>query len=208
MKKVLKKWGLNMKDYFTNNEIDDLLFTSYLIERNTELVDEWGDRGNLTKEEAKYLRTAVTYTKKYLTNVMERMPSKQVEKFALRTIRAIHEPIRIVDKWTYDRIFGKMETEFEVVKMPRNEFDYLAKQLIARCCVQCNQSFKDCDLYTLLDNNMFPTCNLGKNCPYKFIPEKDRVKKEKDKTKISKRKQKKLKNKYDEDEEIYEYNTK
>ena len=87
--------------------------------------------------------------------------------------------------------------------MPRNEFDYLAKQLIARCCVQCNQSFKDCDLYTLLDNNMFPTCNLGKNCPYKFIPEKDRVKKEKkDKTKISNRKQKKLKNKYDEDEEI------
>ena len=66
-----------------------------------------------------------------------------------------------------------METEFEVVKMPRNEFDYLAKQLIARCCVQCNQSFKDCDLYTLLDNNMFPTCNLGKNCPYKFIPEKN-----------------------------------
>ena len=65
-----------MKDYFTNNEIDDLLFTSYLIERNTELVDEWGARGNLTKEEAKYLRTAVTYTKKYLTNVMERMPSK------------------------------------------------------------------------------------------------------------------------------------
>jgi hypothetical protein len=56
---------------------------------------------------------------------------------------------------------------------------------------------------------MFPTCNLGKNYPYKFIPEKDRVKKEKkDKTKISKRKQKKLKNKYDEDEEIYEYNTK
>ena len=86
--------------------------------------------------------------------------------------------------------------------------DYFAKQLIARCCVQCNESFKNCDLYTLLDNNMFPTCNLAKNCPYKYIPEKDRVKKEKDKTKISKRKQKKLKNKYDEDEEIYEYNTK
>ena len=142
MKKVLKKWGLNMKDYFTNNEIDDLLFTSYLIERNTELVDEWGARGNLTKEEAKYLRTAVTYTKKFLTATMERMPMKQVEKFTLRTIRAIHEPVRIVDKWTYDRIFGKMEKEFEVVKMPRGEFDYLARQLIARCCVQCNQSFK------------------------------------------------------------------
>ena len=92
-----------MKDYFTNNEIDDLLFTSYLIERNTELVDEWGARGNLTKEEAKYLRTAVTYTKKFLTATMERMPMKQVEKFTLRTRRAIHEPVRIVDKWTYDR---------------------------------------------------------------------------------------------------------
>ena len=59
MKKVLKKWGLNMKDYFTNNEIDDLLFTSYLIERNTELVDEWGARGNLTKEEAKSIYKAL-----------------------------------------------------------------------------------------------------------------------------------------------------
>ena len=81
-----------MKDYFTNNEIDDLLFTSYLIERNTELVDEWGARGNLTKEEAKYLRTAVTYTKKFLTATMERMPMKQVEKFTLRpttTVRTL-----------------------------------------------------------------------------------------------------------------------
>lgn len=198
-----------MKDYFTNNEIDDLLFTSYLIERNGDLVKQWESRGNLTKEEAKYLRTAVTYTKKFLTNVMERMPVKQVERFTLRTIRAINEPVRIVDKWTYDRIFGNLEKEFEVVKMPRLEFEFLAKQLIARCCIGCNKSFQECDLYTLLDNNMFPTCNLAKNCPYKFIPEKDRVKKEKDKTKISKRKQKKLKNKYDEDEEeIYVYNTK
>lgn len=198
-----------MKDYFTNNEIDDLLFTSYLIERNGDLVKQWESRGNLTKEEAKYLRTAVTYTKKFLTNVMDRMPVKQVERFTLRTIRAINEPIRIVDKWTYDRIFGNLEKEFEVVKMPRVEFEYLAKFLIANNCIKCNKSFEDCDLYTLLDNNMFPTCNLGKNCPYKFIPEKDRVKKEKDKTKISKRKQKKLKNKYDEDEEeIYVYNTK
>ena len=195
-----------MKDYFTNNELNDLLFVSYLIERNSGTVNEWEARGNLTKEEAKCLRMATTYTKKFLTKVMERMPSKQVDKFVVRTVRAMEDPVRIIDKWTYDRILGKFETEYEVVKMPRGEFEFLAQQLIARCCIECNNSFKDCDLYTLLDDNMFPTCDRARNFPYKFVPPKEKV--SKDKSKISKRKQKKLKNKYDEDEEVYEYNTK
>ena len=60
-----------MKDYFTNNELNDLLFVSYLIERNSGTVNEWEARGNLTKEEAKCLRMATTYTKKFLTKVMD-----------------------------------------------------------------------------------------------------------------------------------------
>lgn len=195
-----------MKNYLTGQELNDLLFTTYLIERNRDTVKEWESRGNLTKEEAKYLRTAVTYTEKSLALIINRMPEKQIEKFMLRTLRAVKDPVRIVDKWTYDRLLGSMEKEYEIVKMPRVEFEYLAMTLIDKYCRECKKTFDNCDLYTLLDNNLFPTCDSGPNCPYQFIPPEVKEAKKQAKLekmenkksgKISKRKLKKIAARFD-----------
>lgn len=185
-----------MKDYLTGQEINDLLFTFYLIERNRNTRDEWGERGNLTKEEMKYLKMATTWTDKFLTTVLKRYPDKQVVKFMARTEREIKDPVRLVDKWTVDRVLGRFNDAYEIVKMPRNEFEFLAMSLINVHCKNCNKKLDNCDLYTFLDDNMFPTCDKGKGCPYRYIEPSQKEKKEKGK--VSKRKQKKLANRFDE----------
>lgn len=188
-----------MKEYLSAEELNDLLFTFYLIERNRDTVNAWEKRGNLTKEEAKYLRLGSTYTEKFLKLVLARLPWKQVDKFSRRTLREIKDPVRLIDKWTVDRVLGRYDEAYKVVKMPRGEFEYLAMTLIEQHCKGCKKSFDTCDLYTLLDNNIFPTCDKAKNCPYGFVVIGEKTKKEKGK--ISKRKQKKLANRFDEDGE-------
>ncbi|MGL5569615.1 MAG: DUF5651 domain-containing protein [Cetobacterium sp.] len=191
-----------MKEYLNAQELNDLLFTFYLIERNRDTVDSWQERDNLTKEEAKYLRMAATYTEKMMMSVLKRLPTKQVDKFMHRTVREIKDPVRLIDKWTVDRVLGRYDEAYKVVKMPRVEFEYLAMTLIDQHCKGCKKSFQDCDLYTLLDNNVFPTCDEARNCPYGFVPPgTEKSKKDKEKGKVSKRKQKKLANRFDEDGE-------
>lgn len=191
-----------MKEYLNAQELNDLLFSFYLIERNRDTVAKWDERGNLTKEEAKYLRTAATYTEKMMMSVLKRLPTKQVDKFMARTVREIKDPVRLIDKWTTDRVLGRYEEGYKVVKIKREEFEYLAMTLIDVHCRGCNKSLQECDLYTFLDDNLFPTCDNGKSCPYCFVPPgTEKPKKEKEKGKISKRKQKKLANRFDEDGE-------
>lgn len=189
-----------MKDYLTADELNDLLFTTYLIERNRDTAKTWGNRDNLTKEELRYLKTACTWTDKFMLSVLGRLPKKQVEKFALRTVRAMKDPVRIIDKWSYDRILGNIEKELEVIKMPRGEFDFLAESLIKVHCIDCKKSLQDCDLYDLLNDNMYPTADKQYRCPYSWSEYKE-PKEKKEKGKLSKRKQKKLANRFDEDDE-------
>ncbi|MGL5718002.1 MAG: DUF5651 domain-containing protein [Paraclostridium sp.] len=188
-----------MKEYLNAQELNDLLFSLYLIERNRDTVKNWQEHDNLSKEEAKYLKLGATYTEKFMTLLLQRLPEKQVDKFMKRTIREVKEPVRLIDKWTADRIFGRYDEEYKVVKMPRKEFEYLAMNLVYQHCRGCKKKLQDCDLYTLLDNNMFPTCDKGRSCPYSS-PTDDNEAEKKEKGKVSKRKQKKLANRFDEDE--------
>lgn len=202
-----------MKTYLSGAELNDLLFVTHLIEFNRTTVNNWEKRGNLTKEEAKFLRTGATWTEKFLTTVLNRMPKKEVEKYAKRTLRAQQDPIRILDKWMQDRVFGTYETEFEVVKVERPQFEQLAMVAIHAHCRDCNKSYTECDLYDILEDNLVPRCETKCNCAYAYISEeakqraeeKKKLKAEK-KNKVSKRKAKKIANRFDENQEEYVYN--
>lgn len=197
-----------MKKYLNSKEMNDLLFIYYLAETDNEIVKQWIDRDNLTSDEAKWIRTAITYNKKALTSILSRLETKESAKFLKRTVRAQNEAIRIVDKWMHDRVFGTFETEFEIVKIERPSFEKLCMACIQAHCEDCNENFNNCDIYTILDDNMMSRAEIKKNCPFayhsaKTIEEmkarkaaKEEAKKNK---KISKRKQKKIANRFDEE---------
>lgn len=198
-----------MKKYLNNNEINDLLFIFHMIETNTSSVDSWIKRGNMTSNEAKWIRTAITYNMKALRSILDRLDPKEKDKFIKRTIKAQNEPIRIIDKWMYDRVFGNFETEFEVVKIERPEFERLSMACIQAHCEDCNEHFANCDIYDIFENNMMNRAEKKHNCPYAFHSEKtiaeikarkaELKENKKNGKKISKRKQKKIANRFDEE---------
>ena len=197
-----------MKKYLNNNELNDLLFIYHMIETDTSIVNDWIKRGNMTSNAAKWIRTAITYNIKAMRSILDRLDPKEKSKFAKRTVKAQNEAIRIIDKWMYDRVFGTFETEFEVVKIERPEFEKLGMACIQAHCEDCNEHFSKCDIYDIFDNNMMNRAEIKNNCPYAFHSEKkleeikaikaEMEEKRKNK-KISKRKQKKIANRFDEE---------
>ena len=202
-----------MKTYLNTKEMNDLLFAFNMSVEMADMVEKWDERGNLTKSERKNLKTSITFANKAIGEVIDRMDNKVREQFIKRTVRAINEPIRIVDKWTLDRVFGNFEKEYEVVKIERDKFEKIAFLGMKANCTDCSRHFSMCELHDLLVENLVPTAEQLTNCPYACISE-DRKRKQEEKRqaklenkgKVSKRKAKKQANRFDEEIEGYTYN--
>lgn len=197
-----------MKKYLNSKDLTDLLFVFHMVEINTSIVNRWVEYGNMTRDEAKWIKTAITYNMKAMKSILDRLPQKEKDKFVKRTIKAQNEPIRIVDKWMHDRVFGTYETEFEIVKIERPEFEKLGMLCSKKYCEDCGNNFSDCSLYDIFENNMMSRVEKLHNCPYAFHSEKKleelkamkaEIEEKRNNKKISKRKQKKIKNRFDEE---------
>lgn len=202
-----------MKTYLNAKEMNDLLFAFNMAVEMADLIENWDSRGNLTKSERKNLKTSVTFANKAIGEILDRLDQKVRDQFIKRTVRAINEPIRIVDKWTLDRIFGQIETEYGIVKIERDKFEKIAFLGMKANCEDCSRHFSKCELHDLLVENLVPTCEQLTNCPYACMSEKRKKAQEEkrqakleNKGKVSKRKAKKQANRFDEDVEEYTYN--
>ena len=196
----------NMKNYFTSGELNDLLLVKHLMDLNIKISKEWLERGNLLEEEFSLINSGTSNIEKFLGSIISRMPLKEVEKFCKRTKRAQEDPIRIIDKWMQDRIFGTYETEYEIVKTERPKFEKLAFIAMGSNCRDGKRDFSNCDMYDILEDAMVPRHEIKKNCPYAFTSiEKLNDKSKKIKTESKRAKNKKA-NRFDEDKDDIEYN--
>lgn len=208
-----------MKKYLNNNEMNDLLYAYHLANTSEKTVEGWTTRGNMTKNEAKYLRTAITYTQKFIKEVLGRLDNKERDKVLKRTIKNSDKPIIIVDEWMKQRVLGPLESENEIVKIERPKFEKIAILAMKTTCEDCTGHFSQCSLYDIFEDSLLPRAERERNCPYSFLSDEKQAEREEmlkkfeeDKKRIeerkSKRKSRKNKNRFDEDEEIYEYNFK
>lgn len=208
-----------MKKYLNNNEMNDLLYAYHLADTSRKTVQGWTSRGNMTKNEAKYLRTAITYTQKFIDGVLERLDKKEKDKVSKRTVKYADKPVIIMDEYMKQRILGPLETEYETVKIERPKFEKIAILAMKTTCEDCTGHFSQCSLYDIFEDSLLPRAERERNCPYSFLSDEKQAEREEMLKKLeedkkcieerkSKRKSRKNKNRFDEDEEIYEYNFK
>ena len=137
-----------------------------MVEINTSIVNRWVEYGNMTRDEAKWIRTAITYNMKAMKSILDRLPQKEKDKFMKRTVRSQNEPIRILDKWMHDRVFGTYDTEFEIVKIERPELEKLGMLCSKKYCEDCGNNFSNCSLYDISENNTTERVEKLHNCTY------------------------------------------
>ena len=75
-----------MKKYLNNKEMNDMIFLFYTLQTAHEMVEGWTSRDNMTSDEAKWLRTGMTFYKKAMQSVVQRLGDKERVMFTKRTV--------------------------------------------------------------------------------------------------------------------------
>ncbi len=196
-----------MFQYLNQKQISDMMLLFCVDNTIEKIINTWVLHENLTKEEAKYIKTSRTYFNKFLHSVQERLPEKEKEKL-LKRYSNFH--LSIQDKWLLKKFHDEMNEKANTVRMERNLFNKFAIQLFNKNCKDCTKTSKDCELHDILYENLFPAEENLKNCCYAFESNEAKLERlkleESKKNKVSKRKAKKSANRFDEDQEEYTYN--
>ena len=205
---------MKMFNYLNQKQINDMMLLFCVDDTLGKIIDSWVLHENLTKEEAKYIRTSRTYFNKFIDSVQERLPEKEKQKL-IKRYSNFH--LAIQDKWLLKKFHDDMNEAAQTVRMERPIFEKFAIQLFNQNCKDCTKTSEECELHDILYENLFPAEENLKNCCYAFESneaklerlkreEEKRLAREAKKNKVSKRAKKKKANRYDEDDEIIEYN--
>lgn len=205
---------MKMFNYLNQQQISDMMLLFCLGDKLERIIDTWVQYENMTKEEAKYIRTSRTYYNKFFDSVQERLPDKEKDKL-IKRYSNFHMTIQ--DKWLLKKFQDDMNEKSKTVRMERHLFDKFAIQLFNKNCKDCTKTSEECELHDILYENLFSAEEKMKNCCYAFESneaklerlkkqEEKRLAQEAKKNNKSKRAKKKKANRFDEDDEIIEYN--
>ena len=206
---------MKMFQYLNQRQVSDLMLLFCVADNLEKIINEWVEHENMTKTEAKYIRTARTYMSKFMNELQARIPAKEKDKLIKRYSNFY---IQIMDKWLLEKFQRDMEEKAQMVMMDRQVFSGLAYEVTNTKCKDCEKSHSNCDWHDVLYECLFPAAEQKPNCPYAYISYEKSLEMQKEKElrelkKLekkagSKRSRKKKANRYDEDDEVIEYNFK
>lgn len=158
-----------MKDYLNTIEANDYMVVRYGIKMAEKLLKEWGERGQLTKEESKCLKYIATYANKLFNAINSRLSAKEMIKINKRLSRF---DFRLVDDYNSQKIFRKAEGAMKTAIIPRDQFESLCCEIMDIKCNGCNKDWNTCDLHEIFENNLAPepTGYESTNCRYAYKP--------------------------------------
>ena len=204
---------MKMFQYLNQRQVSDLMLLFCVADNLEKIINEWVEHENMTKTEAKYIRTARTYMSKFMNELQARIPAKEKDKLIKRYSNFY---IQIMDKWLLEKFQRDMEEKAQMVMMDRQVFSGLAYEVTNTKCKDCEKSHSNCDWHDVLYECLFPAAEQKPNCPYAYISYEKSLEMQKKKELMelkklekkagSKRSRKKKANRYDEDEEVIEYN--
>ncbi|MEG0728236.1 MAG: DUF5651 domain-containing protein [Anaerovoracaceae bacterium] len=142
----------------------------------SDIADAWQSRGNLTKEEAKSLRMASTYLRKFADSILERVDQREKD---IVTKKLSSFCFRIVDDYTLGKIYREMNDKVKNVTMCREKFGAIAEEIMSINCKNCTRACSQCELHEIFDDNLMPDGGYDMpNCRYAYFdsvkePEKE-----------------------------------
>ena len=204
---------MKMFQYLNQRQVSDLMLLFCVADNLEKIINEWVEHENMTKTEAKYIRTARTYMSKFMNELQARIPAKEKDKLIKRYSNFY---IQIMDKWLLEKFQRDLEEKAKIVMMDRQVFSGLAYEVTNTKCKDCEKSHSNCEWHDVLYECLFPAAEQKPNCPYAYISYEKSLEMQKKKELMelkklekkagSKRSRKKKANRYDEDEEVIEYN--
>lgn len=205
------------KQYLNKDERDNFLGFSGLGIYLQKRLTKWGK--NLTTDERRRFKTALTNIEKAQTSIINRLPKHE----ALKVLKASKEhDVRILTLEGARALEKRAKQEYEKnLHIKFEEMEVIATQILIHNCYQCEKLCNECMYHSMMSRFLIPGLNSENNCPYSYNHKsifteveqpgdeevyKQALEQHKKPIKKSNRKEKKNKNRYDDPGEDYEYN--
>lgn len=167
------KIGTKLKDYLNADEVNAYMYHKLGFITMPSFRRSFAERGNMTKEEHKLIKLSETYLGKFIKEFEKRLSEKTVGNINKRIDSGYY--VKVIDKYTNQRLIGSFGKELEVVKMPRNEFEDWCEEVMDVKCKNCTITHKECNLHDTLFNNFVPESGYEcESCRYKIIKEENK----------------------------------
>lgn len=205
------------KQYLNKDERDNFLGFSGLGIYLQKRLTKWGK--NLTTDERRRFKTALTNIEKAQTSIINRLPKHE----ALKVLKASKEhDVRILTLEGARALEKRAKQEYEKnLHIKFEEMEVIATQILIHNCYQCKKLCNECMYHSMMSRFLIPGLNSENNCPYSYNEKsrfdqveqpgdeevyKQALEQHKKPIKKSNRKEKKNKNRFDDPGEDYEYN--
>lgn len=205
------------KQYLNKDERDNFLGFSGLGIYLQKRLTKWGK--NLTVDERRRFKTALTNIEKAQTSIINRLPKHE----AVKILKASKEhDVRILTLEGARALEKRAKQDYEKnLHIKFEEMEVIATQILIHNCYQCKKLCNECMYHSMMSRFLIPGLNSENNCPYSYNEKsrfdqveqpgdeevyKQALEQHKKPIKKSNRKEKKNKNRYDDPGEGYEYN--
>ena len=130
-----------MFNYLNHKQINDMMLLFCVGDKVEEIVNTWVQYENMTKEEAKYIRTSRTFYNKFFDSIQARLSDKEASKL-IKRYSNFH--LSIQDKWLLKKFHDDMNEAAKTVRMEREQFEKFATQLFNINCKDCTKTSDNC----------------------------------------------------------------
>lgn len=168
-----------MKDYFNTTQRNQYMVLAAIMQlmegkRHGEIggtklgtmLEEWKKRDDMTKDEHKQLKTAMTYLRKFLDSVYDRLGKKEQ---AIIDKKLAKFDFKLVDDYTLKQVFRDIEDRFVNAAVPREQFYKWTEEMMCIKCNGCTKDWNTCDLHQVFDDNFIPESGYNlPNCKYAY----------------------------------------
>ena len=168
-----------MKDYLSAEERNQIMVIGSILgsfdncknvgvdaPKIVDIAQQWDNRGNITTEERRSLRTAHTYLQKFFKSVVERMCDKE-QKVLYKKLS--NYDFRLLDDFTFNRVCNDMSDKIKFVAIDREDFGKWCEEIMHVNCKGCDKNHSECQLHKIFDENFIPENDWGlDNCRYAY----------------------------------------
>lgn len=133
------------------------------------MLKQWTDHSNMTKEEHKNLKTSETYLKKFLLSVYDRLSPKEQ---SILNKKITKFDFKLVDDYTLKQVHRDISDRFVNAVVPREQFYDWCAEIMSVKCNGCTKDWNTCDLHHVFENNFVPESGFDcQNCKFAYRSE-------------------------------------
>ena len=136
--------------------------------RTNPIWDTWAEKGIITVEQKKNLKTATTFFNKFINGVFnDNLDVTSKDKVIAQLLKF---DFRLIDDHTVQQLYRLMNSVTKEFHLSQDEFFNMVEAKMEINCKGCNRDRCSCELRTFFESKFVPPANEGNkcNCEYSY----------------------------------------